>query len=499
MLITKNVKFIHYLRDEVRFILGKDGFIKGKFALMGFSLVAIGFYPVVFLYAKNYNQVMLNELLSPVLFAAGVIIVVSFVTYCYFRNIYKTVFASSVFMIIFWNYALLENGIKAVLPEVKYWHVLPTFMVLYFLFIIVLKNCKLTHDGLLRVNCILGAVFAGLIVFNIFTAVVTQSKVDAKTRESISEKSTSIDINKIGKMNVYYIILDEYSSFEAIKKYYNYDNSPFRDFLKKHGFVISVESHNISNYTQVVVPNLLHYDNIVRNSSDENLRLRENSALMNLFRDNGFSTIDIDMWHADYPAIPRINADTHIELGARSEKSSQFFQMVLTRTFFKFLDIFTTYDDGLYPELRNRRIQFFSSLVELSKEQKGSRFIFAHALCPHEPYLFNEKGEPVDNGLTDYADKKYYLGQYIFVTNRIMDTVNQILENDPECIIILQSDHSNRKLPGTPMYDQTRILNAVYYSGKPFPDINHQSGVNTLRMVLNELFKLKLPMLEDEK
>ena len=116
---------------------------------------------------------------------------------------------------------------------------------------------------------------------------------------------------------------------------------------------------------------------------------------------------------------------------------------------------------------------------------------------PHQPFLFDRNGGAVNPANYDnWEDEKYYLDQYIFVMDQMVQTVENIIENDPESIIIVQSDHGPRFNNEMPEEDKIAILNTVYFKGEEIPEIVGKSGVNTLRMVVNRQFGYHLEDLE---
>ena len=86
--------------------------------------------------------------------------------------------------------------------------------------------------------------------------------------------------------------------------------------------------------------------------------------------------------------------------------------------------------------------------------------------------------------------------------------MDNLIAQDPNAVIILQSDHGARYPAqmfvgfGSPPLDQTvenpymqNILNCVYVGGRSL-EIEGLTGINTLRTVLNSEFGTELPMLE---
>ena len=71
--------------------------------------------------------------------------------------------------------------------------------------------------------------------------------------------------------------------------------------------------------------------------------------------------------------------------------------------------------------------------------------------------------------------------------------IENIIENDPEAVVLLMSDHGARSRSEFTIEMKTNPLNAVYFRGEKL-DIEGLSSVNTLRTILNRLLQLDLPM-----
>jgi hypothetical protein len=141
----------------------------------------------------------------------------------------------------------------------------------------------------------------------------------------------------------------------------------------------------------------------------------------------------------------------------------------------------------------------------------GPKFVFAHILAPHRPFLFDAAGNPVwayELGIEE--TKQYYLNQLIFINKKVQETVAAILaasEVDP--IIILQGDtgppygfEPDAALgnPTADIYQQNmRILNAYH-----LPNNGAQllykgiSPVNTFRLIFDIYFDADFPLLDDQ-
>ena len=143
-------------------------------------------------------------------------------------------------------------------------------------------------------------------------------------------------------------------------------------------------------------------------------------------------------------------------------------------------------------------------------DKENPTLTIGYVSCPHPPFVINEEGGAVDyRNTSNWADKSLYLNQLKYVNACMENAVDGILQNDRNAIIIIQSDHGVRypyhmmECYGTPEYDATietpymqNILNCVYYQGKEM-DIEGKSGINTLRIVLNEIFMTNYEMLDN--
>ena len=72
---------------------------------------------------------------------------------------------------------------------------------------------------------------------------------------------------EFGLPNIYFFILDEYSSFDMMKKYYDYDNKALDDFLNVKGFNVIRESYATDNQTEHSMCDMLNLSYISRHYS----------------------------------------------------------------------------------------------------------------------------------------------------------------------------------------------------------------------------------------
>jgi hypothetical protein len=157
------------------------------------------------------------------------------------------------------------------------------------------------------------------------------------------------------------------------------------------------------------------------------------------------------------------------------------------------------------PEDRKRELILF----DLEKLQEipvlpGPKFVFAHLVIPHQPFVFGPDGEQLViperllKGRTYYTVRDYqtgYTNQVAFISDRIAQVVQSILANSSvPPVIMIQGDHGPSHADIT---DRMTILNAYYFPGKEstlYPEI---TPVNSFRLLFNNYFNTNFERLED--
>jgi hypothetical protein len=149
----------------------------------------------------------------------------------------------------------------------------------------------------------------------------------------------------------------------------------------------------------------------------------------------------------------------------------------------------------------------FSELNDLALESSGPKYVFSHIYVPHPPFIFGPNGENVIpdhneiSGLQSWENPDGYINQFIYATDQVRIVINNIVQNDPTAIIILQGDTgtftgiedlSKRKM--NDIYQAHSILYAVR-----MPEVNNLENVwpvNTYRILFNNYFNMDYEYIE---
>lgn len=343
-----------------------------------------------------------------------------------------------------------------------------------------------------------------------------------------------------GQPNIYYFILDEYGTFDIMSEYYGYNNGIFYDFLKTKGFNISRETYATDTQTEHSICDLLNLDYISRHLSKEDcIEYSSKAALYTILSNLGYSQFQISTNNKYINSIISLNSDAGAEayeainmfgdegadeIISDNSISDAFGELFGGAGIDSIADV--SADDlndwGFYPSdyIRGTKAykdheyrRYINAVLKIfdyfeaptSYAATMPRVTYSYMTATHVPFVFDEYGGiiPYEES-RNWEDTNIYLNQYKFITKHMMATLSAIIENDPNSIIIIMSDHGiryhadcNKKHT---FYitdkDSCRIFNAVYVKGQQY-DIEGLSGVNTLRKVLSLYEGLDFPPIED--
>ncbi len=319
--------------------------------------------------------------------------------------------------------------------------------------------------------------------------------------------------------DIYYIILDAYGRQDVLQEVYHFDNAPFLSALEEMGFFVARCS--LSNYaqTELSLASSLNFNYLTELVPGLEPGSTDRSALWPLIWDSTVRRALKDLGYTDvafetgYQWTEIENADFFLTASPSSldlldalGNVNRFEVMLLDTTGGLFLrDAAKVLPARFQPDLdypfrehRERILGQFASLREMPGAIQSPKFVFAHLVTPHSPFVFGPEGEPVQAYEPENVEDRIaaYRDQLQYVNGQVLDIVRSILagsENPP--VIILQGDHG----PGdVGSGGRLAILNAYYLPGvEPTALPANISPVNSFRWVLNTYFGGQLPLLEN--
>jgi hypothetical protein len=467
--------------------------------------------PTLYHYSNNVEKLTVLSLMWMLGFNVILAILFYFI-FAVFNNFQpiKTAITTFVFLIFFNVYGLLyKNLIDLDVIRIKHYTLLPLLlmMAIYSAWLITrLKSPMLVSIARSLIG--IAAVLVALNVINIVPAEIIRWK--NRTSTALLDTHAESTPAKTPP-DIYYIVLDEFAGFQAMREYWRYDEvDDFVKFLKERGFLVAEESHGSSIDT-------LHQMAIRLNYQDYPLREEHiqtyfndiaDNRVMRFLKSHGYTTVVFDETSMGYPSAKTVNADYLYEYGSssipRSEAGAygfyfdEFGELVIGNTMLYILSEEYKENSPLMDQHSN--MIYFTVDNIADKKIASPKFVYVHLLLPHAPFRFDRNG-----GITDSdhsSNWNYYLDNYIFSIKIARSLIDKILlEADPQNapVIIIQSDHGARNqlthhegsviLQHYPEDFKTLILYAFHipgydYSGLP-QDLN---PINTFPIVFNYLF-----------
>lgn len=465
----------------------KSKYRKIILALLQVILVS-GFYST-FLYLNNVKEVLFSEYFMVTVQTVLIAIIVFGVFEIIFHNIDEAVFMASITIFLFTNYAFIETILTSLFDFLRYWHILIILIALIIILSITFFKTSITIFK--EVNQMMMIIFSGLVIFNIITNIGDIVELVSTKMFISQEQKFSSQENQNDSPNIYYLVFDEYASNTFMDKYLNYDNSNFTKWLEEAGFKVSYSSYSSHYETVVVMTNNVNLDYII-DSNDPQVaeRKRINNKLFEIFRQNGYSVQVVGL-NSFYGMPDPLNSSELQKNGGKTNDGLSFRELVLKNT--------PLYIQILSQNLNNHQKEIEDCLAYMKDGDNfpaSGTFTLMHIELPHAPFIYDADGNSVPaEHMNDWADEQYYLNQFIYTTKQMQDLITALLNNDPDSIILLTSDHSARALQGIEEEDKKQCFLA-YYDKTSEDNIEGESVINVLRKLINNLFDLNMKMIE---
>jgi hypothetical protein len=312
--------------------------------------------------------------------------------------------------------------------------------------------------------------------------------------------------------DIYFIVLDGYARQDVLEKYYRFDNGDFLRQLRSRGLQVSTQGSSNYAWTFLSLVSTLNMRYVADlfegrlgpESLDRSIvydAIRDNDVARFL-RGQGYEIVHLrSTWGAT-------SVNPYADREIRCESSVYTDEFVRAVAESSWLGAFHT-KAGV--DLAHCNLAGFRALQSLPASDQP-RFVFAHFVLPHHPYLFDKDGRILRNAVVSnqfefqkqlWEDRDSYRDQLQFVNRKVIETVDALLAKPgPRPIIVLESDHGPGFARGMSEVDYYAVrfanFGAYYLPGAP-ADLMPPTGsaVNQFRRILGHYFGADLPPLPD--
>lgn len=379
------------------------------------------------------------------------------------------------------------------------------FLLGMILFLAYVWKVRRVHEtSVVRLTQFYVVLAAALLAFNLFS-VIAQYRGYLHAKAHWDESGIRLQKGESALPDIYYVILDEYASPSQMKAKFKADQAPFVSYLKQKGFAVG-ELHSRSVATNIVIDARLNMTIAVSSgfaevhssfseSILESVNLREYRSEKQMFkiRENalvaalnglGYQFTNIGSWfsYTRYNRHAKKNINTY-----GFQFTNEVSAIIANSSLLRFVFINRYFH-------RASVLDAFAALRAMPVGGPAPKFVFAHIICPHTPYVFGPNGEKVgvNTAATGKTPEQLYADQHAFITTKVKELVeSKVGAGGPEPVIVVQADHGARMdRPGA-----HSIFTAIYVPGGK--GLHIPEGIpasNTFRMLLNKLFAAKLEM-----
>jgi len=484
----------------------------------------LAIFPILSLLGNNIQEVDPRVALRSTAISLGATLLVFLAARLILRSWPRAALLSSFLLVLFFSYGHLYHALREIpslgLQLARHRYFIPAYalMALLGIFWIVWKVKQPANPTLaLNLAAILLLVFPAYQVTGALlrTSIATEQQTAALSAGELPIQSPQ------GMPDVYFIVLDMHTRSDALQQDFGHDNSDFINGLRELGFYVADCSRSNYPETSQSLISALNMDYVSTLSQQMADQGRDPNDITVLIKQSlvryqleavGYQTYAFE---SEYEWSRLTDAYHYLRSTEAPYTLLQPFEAMLIQSTALLIWADTTYQaatetsdnpfHGINASLENHVNQqlFILDYLPGLATVNEPKFVFAHIIVPHIPFVFEADGSIVsDPGfysgrLSEPIDREHllqgYVNQVTFIDTRILEVVRQILQDSAEPpIIVIMGDH------GLEADNRLAILNAIYLPGEGsqhlYPSI---TPVNTFRVIFNTYFGANYPLLPD--
>ena len=465
-------------------------------------------YAVLFLFAGNVAEVGLRDVVPPLgrsVIGAALALAMCALLY---RDLRRGALLTSILVAAFFGYGHVAGMLGAdVSRDVMLlgWGTLVG--------VVAILAWRLAPQRIASLTLTLDVIAGALVVITLVQVVPPSLDAIARANEPLADRPVANPADP----DIWFIIFDRYGSEDSIKRLTGVDND-LPAFLESRGFTVAHDA--IANYGRTAMSiastfDLDYLDKLVArvgaDSTDSGPlnEMLQDHVVGRTLRDRGYRLYQMGSWFT--PTSTSRIADTMIMPG----RETDFEVLLRDTTMLPLADELITKPKIGHDDLQHREFGLFElQELERLRAEPGPKYVFAHILLPHPPYVFNPDGSYPTEAERAQPDSVKYAKQLAYTNTRIKELVDQLLDEPGgrKPVIVIAADEG----PYPPGYggdqgtfdwatageDALRIkygiLDAFYLPTPGEPAVPQRiSPVNTFRLLFSRLFGMDTPLLPD--
>jgi hypothetical protein len=468
-------------------------------------------YPVLFLWSQNVAEADPAEVVPPLLLVTGAAAVLTVLLGLVFRDVRRAALALTpivIGMLVYGHAARV--GASLHVPALLQQAAWGTIVVVGVVLAVRLSAARIQRVGLALTR--IAAILVAITLVVIVPAQLTGGNAAAATTDGAALATTT----SAPRRDVYWFIFDRYGSDRSLELQYGLHND-LTPWLRERGFTVPGSYANyvktsLSLSTTMQMTHLASMPGLPGPGEHSHAFIYaqiRSSRVARQFKALGYRYVNIGSWWSPTRSSPLADENVHTpgpSEFARSLIEASAVPALLRRA-------------GVTVDARERHWE--NSVFGLDaalgvQSEPGPKFVFAHILMPHPPYVFAADGTfRTRRASLGVPRETLFADQLSYANSRIRQIIDRLLAV-PEAerpIIILQADEGP-EMPqytstSTTTWDWTRasteeleikfgILNAWYVPGdRPVGLYPGQTSINTFPLLFRDYFGLDYDLLPD--
>ncbi len=477
----------------------------------------IAAFPILSLYSANLAIVPLDDLWHPLFLAMGGSLLAWLVVGAVFRNVARGAAIASALIVAVFVYGKIVT-IPAANHDIGRFTQLAIWTVVSLLVLWLLGRRAKKGDWQTPALNVLGTALVASSLGSVFFGLAAEKR---HLAELTPAKETGSPVATGPKPDIFYIVLDGYGRQDQLQRVFGFDNSAFVKALESRGFYVANKTHANYCQTEISLASSLNLDYIptllpkMKNDDQDRSPLDalvQDSEVARHLRAEGYKTVAIT---SGFPPFKMRLADQWLH---EATGRSLFEDAVIQLTPFEMNDQVSS---SMFDQRREELLAALKNLGDQAPRTAVPRFIFAHILMPHPPFVFDKDGNAAKRhssfGFWDgshfyeYGGKKEeyhqgYVGQVEYLNKCLLPVLDQIQKaGQPKPIILIQGDHGSKMNLDQENVEKTDLnecfsnLSAYYLPPEMQGKLDSTiTPVNSFRLIFNGLFGETRPVLPDK-
>jgi hypothetical protein len=473
-----------------------------------FYPVLLGAFPVLAIYAANLGMVPSSDLWRPLTWVIGLALSAWIVSSLLLRSIWPGAALSSVAFALFFSYGPMGDLVDSFVVAIVDFGIFFASLVLF-----IWKKPKL-FSATRVLN------FGSFVLVLLPIAQIAIQRPPG-VHESFLDVHLPVALKQVtDKPDIFFIIVDGYGRSDQIERVMGYSNNEFIESLREKGFYVADRSHSNYCQTQLSLASSLNLsflqelgDMFPDSSNDRHPLVRgiDESYISSYLKRRGYAYIGVT---SGFDEIQLKSTDVSYDHKLAYTMLEDAVVQLTPITLVPFRVV------RRFNDRRESLIGAFENLRYLGTPTSHPRFVVAHLLAPHPPFVFDAAGNPIRQPLpfgfwdgshymsfgTPEGYRSGYVGQIQYLNKQLLAIIDALVSKAAKPpVIIIEGDHGSKLKMHQDVIDKTDLrecfsnLMAFHVPGsireKLYPEV---SSVNTFRLVLNGLFKENLPLLPDK-